>query len=92
MRGECVPLFRTGCTPLARCAARGPERRAGQIGSSSSKKNLVPHPMRDSTFSSDFIALASLRQMVSPRPVCENNCARRPDSLRSGWKANRVRT
>ena len=43
--------------------------------------------MRDSTFSSDFIALASLRQMVSPRPVCENSCARRPDSLRSGWNS-----
>src|SRR5438876_778628 len=59
--------------PVARGAARGPERRAATIGRSSSKKKRVPQPVRDSTFSSDFIAVASLRQIVSPSPACEKS-------------------
>ena len=43
------------------------------MGKSSSKKKRVPQPIRDSTFSSDFIALTSLRQIVRPSPVCEKS-------------------
>src|SRR2546426_1171320 len=71
---------------VSRAAARGPERRAATIGRSRAKKNRVPapNPIRDSTCSSEPIAVASWRQIASPRPVCENSWPRRPASLRSG--------